>query len=147
VFIPSLTGAAGAPAEQARFFVFGEARAPGAYAYSPNMHLSQAVAMAGGLADSGLAESVRVIRGGLDKPEIIEANFQKLLVDGDRRQDVALQPGDIVMIPRTGIANWNAFLAQVRPTLEFLTLTTATVSSGQSILLNQRTIDRGPAFR
>ncbi|HYB73907.1 MAG TPA: SLBB domain-containing protein [Candidatus Sulfotelmatobacter sp.] len=147
VFLPILTGAAGTPAEQARVFIFGEARAPGAYAYSPNMHLSQAVAMAGGVSDSGLAESVRVIRGGLDKPEIIEANFHKLLVDGDRRQDVALQPGDIVMIPRTGIGNWNAFLAQIRPTLEFLTLTTATVSSGQSILLQQRAIDRGPAFR
>jgi polysaccharide export outer membrane protein len=147
VFIPSLTGAAGGIAEQARVFIFGEARAPGAYAYSPNMRVSQALAMAGGVSDSGLAESVRVIRGSLDKPEIIEANFEKLLLDGDRRQDVALQPGDIVMIPRTGIGNWNAFLAQIRPTLEFLTLTTATVSSGQGILLQQRAIDRGPSFR
>jgi polysaccharide export outer membrane protein len=147
VFIPSLTAAAAAGAEQARVFIFGEARAPGAYAYSSNMRVSQALAMAGGVSESGLAQSVRVIRGSLDKPEIIEANFEKLLVDGDRRQDVPLQPGDIVMIPRTGIGNWNAFLAQIRPTLEFLTLTTATVSSGQGILLQQRAIDRGPAFR
>ena len=143
VFIPFLTAAAAAAAEQPRVFVFGEARTPGAYAFSPNMHISQALAMAGGVSDSGLAESVRVIRGNLDKPEIIEANFEKLLADGDRRQDVALQPGDIVMIPRTGMGNWNAFLAKIRPTLELLTLTTATVSSGQSILLQQRILDRG----
>jgi len=52
-----------------------------------------------------------------------------------------------VVVPRTGIANWNAFLAALRPTLEFLTLGTATVGSAQGILLQQRAIDRGPGFR
>ena len=147
VFIPALTAAAAVAAEQPRVFVFGEARTPGSYAFSPNMRVSQAVAMAGGLSDTGLAQSVRVIRGGLDKPEVIEADFERLLGEGDRRQDVALQPNDIVVIPRTGIANWNAFLARIRPTLEFLTLSTATVSAGQGILQQQRAIDRGPASR
>ncbi len=147
VFIPILTAAAAAALDQPRVFVFGEARLPGAHPFSPNMRVSQALALAGGIADTGLAQSVRIIRGGLDNPEIIETDFERLLTEGDRRQDVALQPNDIVVIPRTGIANWNTFLAKIRPTLEFLTLTTATVSSGQSILLQQRSIDRGPAFR
>lgn len=151
VFVPSLgagVAAVGPGAiDQARVFVFGEARTPGAIPYTLNMRVAQAVATAGGISESGLAQSVRVIRGNLDNPEIIETNFEKLLVEGDRRQDVALQPNDIVVIPRTGIANWNAFLAKLRPTLEFLTLGTATVSAGQGILLQQRTIDRGPTFR
>lgn len=144
--VPTVAGAPG-PVEQPRVFVFGEVRTPGAYPLSANMGVAQAVALAGGISDSGLLESVRVIRGSLDNPEIIEANFERLLTQGDRRQDLPLQPNDIVMIPRTGIANWNAFLAKVRPTLEFLTLGTATVSAGQGILLQQRAIDRGPGFR
>lgn len=147
LFIPPVSAAAAAAAEQPRVFVFGETRTPGAYAFSPNMRVSQAVAMAGGIVDAGLARSVRVIRGNLDNPEIIETDFERLLGGGDLRQDVALQPNDIVVVPRTGIANWNAFLARLRPTLEFVTLGTATTSSAQTIFLQQRTIDRGSATR
>ncbi len=147
VFVPTLGAGVAAvglgATDGPRVFVFGEARVPGAYAFSPNMRVAQVVAMAGGIPDSGLAQSVRVIRGNLDNPEIIETDFQKLLVEGDRRQDVTLQPNDIVVIPRTGIANWNAFLAKIRPTLEFLTLTSGTIAADQGILNQQRNIDRG----
>jgi polysaccharide export outer membrane protein len=142
---PAQAGAPGAPAaEVPRVYIFGEVRSPGAYAFTPNLRVSQVLAQASGLTDSGLADSVRVIRGSLDSPQIIEADIERLLQDGDRRQDVALAPNDIVLVPRTAIANWNAFLAQLRPTLEFLTLTTATISSTQGIILQQRAIDRGP---
>jgi polysaccharide export outer membrane protein len=145
---PALAAGSGAPvADQPRVFVFGEARTPGAYTYSAQMHISQLVAMAGGIWDTGLAESVRVIRGNLDRPEIIEVNFERLLAEGDRRQDVALQPNDIVVIPRSGMGNWNAFLAKIRPTLDFLILSATPVSQTQGIILQQRSIDRGPTFR
>ncbi len=157
IFVPTLSataaipgaipGAAAPGVEGPRVFIFGEVRTPGALTYTAKMGVAQALAQANGLTDSALPQSVRVIRGGLEKPEIIEANFEKLLVEGDRRQDVALLPNDIVVVPRTGIANWNAFLATLRPTLEFLTLGTASLSAGQGVLLQQRTIDRGPAFR
>ena len=146
--VPGAVASAAVPgADLPRIFIFGEVRTPGAYTFTANMHVAQALAQAGGPTDVGLHESVRVIRGGLDNPEIIEANFARLLLEGDRRQDVALLPNDIVVVPRTGIANWNAFLANLRPTLEFLTLGTATVTSGQGILIQQRLIDRGPTFR
>jgi len=159
IFVPFLSaaGALAAPgavpvaavpgADVPRVFIFGEVRSPGAYTFSPNMRVAQALAQAGGLTDTGLPVSVRVIRGGLDKPEIIEANFERLLLEGDRRQDLALLPNDIVVVPRTGIANWNAFLAKLRPTLEFLTLGTASVAASQGILIQQRILDRGPTFR
>lgn len=37
-------------------------------------------------------------------------------------KNVFLQDKDIIYIPKTKIGNWNAFLAKMRPTLEFLTL-------------------------
>lgn len=151
IFIPALPtvapAAPGAPPDPPRVFVFGEVRSPGAYTFTPHMRVAQAMAMAGGIGDAGLPESVRVIRGNLDQAEIIEVNFEKLLNEGDRRQDLALQANDIVVVPRTGVGNWNAFLAKIRPTLEFLTLGTASVSASQGILLQQRAIDRGPTFR
>jgi len=154
VFVPALAppppgapGAPGPPADPPRVFVFGEVRSPGAYTFAPHMRVAQAMALAGGIGETGIPESVRVIRGSLDQPEIIEVNFEKLLNEGDRRQDLALQANDIVMVPRTGIANWNAFLAKLRPTLEFLTLGTASVAASQGILIQQRILDRGPTFR
>jgi hypothetical protein len=54
--------------------------------------------------------------------EIIEIDLGRLILEGDRRIDQFLRPNDVVFIPRTRIANWNTFLAQLRPTLEFLTL-------------------------
>ena len=111
-----------APGEDRRIFVFGEVKSPGAYGFSAGMSVVQAIAMAGGPTDLAVGSEIRVIRGDLAKPQIIEANFPRVLADADQRQVVALQPYDIVYVPRSAIGNWNSFLAKLRPTLEFLTL-------------------------
>jgi polysaccharide export outer membrane protein len=120
---PAATGLAAGTAGQieARVFVFGEVRAPGAVSFTPNMRLSQALALAGGPTDVAVLESARVIRGGLQSPQIVESDFRRLLEQGDLRQDLPLQPNDLVLLPRSGIGNWNAFLAKIRPSLELLT--------------------------
>jgi len=119
----SVTAAAAGPAlPEARVFILGEVKAPGAVAFSPNMRLSQALTLAGGPTDVAVLESARIIRGGLQNPQIVEADFRRLLEQGDQGEDLPLQPNDLVVLPRSGIGDWNAFIAKIKPTFDLLTL-------------------------
>lgn len=117
VFIPTR-----GPAEEKKVFALGEVRNPGAYPFVPNMRLSQVLGAAGGVTDVGVLERTRIIRGDLGNPRVAKVDFRRVIEKGDRSQDVVLQANDIIVVPRSGIANWNAFLAKLRPTLEFLAL-------------------------
>jgi len=117
VFVPERV-----PGEERRIFLLGEVKTPGPVPYFPSMTLAQVIAQVGGWNDGALFEEARIIRGSLEKPDIIAVDLGRLILDGDRRIDQFLQPNDVVFIPRTRIANWNAFLAELRPTLDFLVL-------------------------
>ncbi len=108
--------------EEGRVFLLGQVKNPGPVPLLPQMTLSQLIAQAGGWLDGALYEEARIIRPDTTRSEIIGINLAKLVLEGDRRVDQYLQPNDIVYIPGTKIANWNAFLAQLRPTLDFLTM-------------------------
>jgi protein involved in polysaccharide export with SLBB domain len=117
VFVPSRT-----PDEQRRIYVIGEVKSPGMYPFTPNIRLSQVLAMAGGPTPNAVLESVRVVRGDLHSPQVVEVFATSFTDAPDRSQDIVLQTNDLVVIPRSKIGDWNAFLGQLRPTLEFLTI-------------------------
>ena len=103
-------------------YVLGEVKSPGVYPFTPNVRLSQVLAMAGGPTPSAVLESVRVVRGDLRSPQLVEVYATSFTDAPDRSQDIVLQTNDLIVIPRSKIGDWNAFLGQLRPTLEFLTL-------------------------
>ena len=117
VFVPSRV-----VVEEKKVFVLGEVRNPGAFSMLPNMRLSQAIGMAGGPTDLAVLSSARVIRGGLAAPRVIETDFKKVLDGSDTNHDLMLQVGDLIVLPRSTIGNWNAFITKLKPTFEFLTL-------------------------
>lgn len=117
VFVP-----AGKPDDEKKIFVLGEVNSPGAYPFVPDMRLSQALAVAGGPKDTAVLESARVIRGNLRNPQVVEVDVKSVIQGRDQSQDVILESNDLVLVPRSGIGNWNAFLAKLTPTLQFLTL-------------------------
>lgn len=117
VFVPERVAG-----EERRVFLLGEVKNPGPVPLFPSMTLSQVVEQTGGWTEGGRFEEARIIRGNLKNPEIISVDLGRLVLQGDRRIDQFLQPNDVVFIPRTPIADWNAFLAQLRPTLEFIVL-------------------------
>jgi len=117
VFVPTRS-----PAEEKKVFLLGEVRNPGAYPFTPNMRLSQALALAGGPKETAVLDSARVIRGNLRNPQVVEVDFNGVIKRRDLSQDVPLESNDLIVVPRSAIGNWNAFLAQIRPTLEFLSL-------------------------
>jgi polysaccharide export outer membrane protein len=115
VFVPERVAG-----EERQVFLLGEVRKPGPVPLYPSMTLSQLIGQVGGWTDSARFEEARVIRGDLNKPEIISIDLARLVLQGDRRIEQLLRPNDVVFIPRTPIADWNAFLAQLRPTLDFI---------------------------
>ena len=78
--------------------------------------------MANGCKEEALINEMRIVRSGHGQPQIIRADFGTFLEKGDIAEDVSLQKNDIILVPKTKIANWNAFLAKLRPTLDFIVL-------------------------
>jgi polysaccharide export outer membrane protein len=121
--------------DEQKVFLIGEVQNPGAYPLMPNMRLSQALALAGGAKETASLDSARVIRGDLRDPQVVEVDFKRALSGHERAQDLVLAKNDLIVVPRTAIANWNAFLAKLKPTLEFLSLPLAPF--GQYLLIRE----------
>ena len=81
--------------------VLGKVRRPGIVDYEHGLTALQAILQAGGF-DRGAARSkVRIVRGEGDQQQRIRANLEDL-EKGDRSgADIALLPGDIVIVPET----------------------------------------------
>lgn len=109
-------------AEERSVFIFGEVNTPGAQKLTPGLTLLQAIGKAGGQKEEALIDEIRVIRGGLDKPQIIASNVRTIFEEGDMTRDIRLEKNDIIYVPRSKIGNWNTFLSKIRPTLDLLIL-------------------------
>ncbi len=96
-----------------RVFVGGEVGAPGVKDFVGPTTVLQAVAMAGGFKDTARTDEVIVIRKGEDnKPFTIALNALKAMKGEDLQQDIYLQPYDIVVVPRSNIANVDRWVQQ-----------------------------------
>lgn len=83
--------------------IFGEVRAPGVYNIPPGGRLTllQLVARAGGFTDIAAIDRVRIVRPrGEEEEETIRVRVSDLLKGGDP-EDLDLQPGDVITVPRT----------------------------------------------
>lgn len=106
-----------------RVFVGGEVGAPGVVNLTGRMGVGEAVLAAGGLRNTGAFDNVVVVRRSpAGKPMLRNVDLQALLNTGDRQQDIPLQAGDMVFVPRKGIANVNLWIDQyVKQVLPFST--------------------------
>jgi len=115
VFVPERP-----PGEEKRVFLLGEVRKPGPVPYYANMTMAEVIAGAGGWTDNAWFDDARLIRWDPKSPQIVAIDLKRLVLDGDRSIDQVLRPNDVVFIPRHPVADWNAILAQLRPTLDFI---------------------------
>jgi polysaccharide export outer membrane protein len=82
-----------------KVYVVGEVVRPGAYEVSSLSTISNALYSACGPARSGSLRQVKLVR---DNQILAEVDFYQFLMVGDRRHDLRLQSGDVIVVPPLG---------------------------------------------
>jgi polysaccharide export outer membrane protein len=96
-----------------KIYVDGEVTKPGIFSLVGFTTVLHAISQAGGMKDTARASEVVIIRRGEgNKPLISSVNLNKVIDGTDMSQDIALQPFDIVYVPKSAIANVNVWVDQ-----------------------------------
>jgi polysaccharide export outer membrane protein len=82
-----------------QIFVLGEAYKPGAYTVSSLSTITHALVVSGGVSDIASLRNIQLKRAG---KTIASLDLYDLLMRGDTKNDVRLQPGDVIFIPTVG---------------------------------------------
>ena len=108
-----------------KVIVLGEVKNPGLFALEGPMNALEAISRAGGFGSDAKQNSVLLIRGGMEKPDLIKLNLKDALYGNDLTQNVYLQNRDILYIPATFIADVSRFFDHlstiIRPILQLET--------------------------
>src|SRR5687768_4684187 len=75
--------------------VLGEVKAPGLHRISANINVLEALSRAGGMNEDADLRGTLVLRGQHNVP----VDFTRLLKQGDPTQNIAIQPGDVILVP------------------------------------------------
>lgn len=96
-----------------RVYVDGEVGTPQMVNIAGNLSAMQAIASAGGFKPSARKGEVLVIRrSGTTEPIVIPVDLDAAISGRDTRQDISLQPYDIIYVPKTAVAEVNQFIDQ-----------------------------------
>jgi polysaccharide export outer membrane protein len=93
-------------------YVMGQVKTPGAYPIGANTSVLSALAQAGGVDDNGQPSQIVLARPSQHVQRII--NF-KDFVQANNSSDYALEAGDIIYVPKSGIAKVGYVLQQLNP--------------------------------
>ena len=96
-----------------KIFVGGEVGAPGIKEIVGPMTIVQAIAMAGGFKESARTNEVIIMRRDESKnPYLISLDAEKAMKGIDLKQDIYVRPYDMVIVPRSNIADVNLWVNQ-----------------------------------
>jgi polysaccharide export outer membrane protein len=94
-------------------YVEGQVSKPGAVPLQPGMTAIQAIAASGGLTDAaGPSKVVLIRRDACGTAHGERLKLDKVLNQKNNEEDVALLPADIVIVPRSGIAQFDLDIKQ-----------------------------------
>ena len=105
-----------------RIYVFGEVNRVGVFSFKSSRDLLAAIANAGGFTPTAVEEETRIIRGfgSLENPVVITANLKDIFEKGAISENMELEDGDVVYVPRSQIGDVNEFIKNTIPLLEYL---------------------------
>lgn len=110
VFIPD--------SSETAVYVLGAVAKPGSYRLTPRMTLLDALAQAGGASENAQPARIGVYRAGAQRVEVFDF---AALIDPSRAVNYALEDGDVVYVPNSGLADIGYALRQVAPAVSVLT--------------------------
>ena len=98
-------------------YVLGQVVRPGSYRLTPRMSVLDALAQAGGPNNDAAPEQIAIYRAGAEQLEMIPfAN----IIDPSRAQNYALEDGDVIYVPSSGLADFGYFMRQISPFFNIL---------------------------
>ncbi len=107
-----------------RVYVFGQVFSPGIFSVIDANDVLSAIAAAGYYTPVAVRTDIKIIRGYTErqgKPLILSVNLDEILKRGDLSQNIPLQDGDLVYVPRKTIGDINEFISNINPLMLFLT--------------------------
>lgn len=99
-------------------YVLGQVGKPGSYRLTPRMTVLDAIAQAGGPTEDAKPEHIGLYRAGSNTTEVI--SFAEL-INPARRKNYALEDGDVLFLPRSGLGEFGYFMRQITPGLSLFT--------------------------
>lgn len=81
--------------------VIGQVQRPQSLAFREGMRVLDAVLAVGGLGQFAAGNRARIVRTESGRQREIKIKLASLLNDGDMKQNVALKPGDVLVVPET----------------------------------------------
>ena len=82
-----------------KVFITGQVGKPGPYPMMDTITVLQLISMAGGLNEYAKAEDIRIVRIENGKPAAIRFNYNEVAEGKSLAQNIALKPGDSVIVP------------------------------------------------
>jgi polysaccharide biosynthesis/export protein len=104
------------------FYVLGEVNHPGVFPRGQEVDVIRAIALAGGETHDAQLSIVRVVRREKEgAPKIFEVNVEGML-KGQAEYIPSIESGDVVYVPRKGIATFNYYVTQLTPSMNTILL-------------------------
>lgn len=107
-------------------YVLGAVARPGAYRLTPDMTVLDALAQAGGPNEDGAAQQMMLYRANRQAARPLRLSD---LIGPDGRANVAVEEGDTIFVPKSGLAEVGYTLRQLLPGLSFLTFGASAVTT------------------
>jgi polysaccharide export outer membrane protein len=99
-------------------YVMGAVQKPGVYRLDSNMSIMDALTQAGGPNEDANEDEISLYRPSKKSTQRLPL---KSLITSDRKVNYALEEGDVVYVPKRGIADVGYVLRQLMPGLSFMT--------------------------
>ncbi len=96
-----------------KVYIVGEVAQPMVMQITGHLPMIEALTRSGGINPDARTNNILLIRGGLDTPALYTVDVERMLM-GEEAQNVALQPGDIVVVPTKTIVNVERFFRHVQ---------------------------------
>jgi polysaccharide export outer membrane protein len=104
-------------------YVLGEVNKPGAYRLTPEMSFLDALAQAGGPTKDGDHDTIQLVRPSDRSQRVLR--MEDDIVGGNPEANVAMNEGDVIYVPRRGLAKIGYALQQLSPFSTLLLFATA----------------------
>jgi polysaccharide export outer membrane protein len=99
-------------------YVMGAVGRPGSYRMTPRMTVLDAIAQAGGLSENAKNDRIGLYRAGTKQAEYVSWSE---LITSDRSKNYAMEDGDVIFIPTTGLNDFGYVMRQIAPAISIFT--------------------------